>query len=171
MKKDYEKAELGFVWCLETIKKHLNVDNKEALLLNALIKDWYANFLLDRGRYEDCLIHLEDAYRIFTEIEGKNNEKTMVLLNDLATANWHVGNLDNAQKQLTEALSIVNKINDVENFGFLYANLGMIKLQQGFVKEAKKYCKEAWRVGKKQNDNDTMDQAKYCFDEINKLKS
>lgn len=166
MKKEYEKAELGYIWCLDKIKKYLDNNDKDAFLLNVLIKDWYSNFLSGRGDYQQCLKHLEDAYEIYTEFEGKNNQKTMLLLNDLGTTNSQLGNLDSAQKQLLEAISIGNNLHDTEYIGVLYANYGLVKMKQGLFAEAKKYCTEGWRIGTKYNNNDAVTQANYCLKQL-----
>lgn len=35
--------------------------------------------------------------------------------------------------------------------------------------EAKKWCKEGWRLAKVKNDDESLKEAKLCLDEVNKV--
>lgn len=64
-----DRADLGYNWCLEQIGHHPK-DSEEARLLYGVINDWYAQYLLDVNNLPKALIHLNEAYKVCTEIEG-----------------------------------------------------------------------------------------------------
>lgn len=165
MKNQHEKAEIGYIWCLESIKHHSKDDN-DILNLNGIILDWYAHFLAERGNYGKSLQCLEEAYQICLETEGVNSEKSVLLLNDMGTINWQSGNYEIANQYLSTALKFGQKLDNFEQLGVIYANLGLTKFKLGLMNEAKKFCAEGWRVGNKDNNADAMNQANYCFEQM-----
>ncbi|XP_018329820.2 tetratricopeptide repeat protein 19 homolog, mitochondrial [Agrilus planipennis] len=165
LKAEVEKAELGYEWCLEQIKDQKN-DSIDGKMLCGIIHDWYAQFLLDGGQLEKSLQHLKEAYKICAEIEGNNTEANMLLLNDLGITCWRAGDLSMAEKFLNEAIGVGSNLEDKMHVGTVHANLGLIYLQKGITKQANKYCKEAWHIGRKYEDNEAVEQANYCFDQI-----
>lgn len=146
LRAEEEKADIGYNWCLQQIDKKRNIDY-DAKMLYGVIQDWYAQFLLDQGQVEKSLTHLKEAYNACSETKGKESEQSMLLLNDLGITNWRAGNIDSAQGCLVEAISIGNRLEDKSHLGVIHANLGLVYLQKGIIKEAEKYCKEAWHLG------------------------
>ncbi|GLV38924.1 Tetratricopeptide repeat domain 19 [Carabus blaptoides fortunei] len=72
MKDDIEKAEIGFQWCLDSLKKnHLASNNQDAIALYGVVQDWYAQLLLDTGKVNEALKHLKDAHRICSQQVGE----------------------------------------------------------------------------------------------------
>lgn len=165
LKAEIERADLGYQWCLEHIEKQKN-DSVDAQMLYGVIQDWYAQFLLDIGDIPKAIVHLKEAYSVCKRTKGRNSEQSMLLLNDLGTTSFRAGDIDNAQGYLKEAIEIGNNIEDKSHLGVIHANLGLILLEKGVAKEAEKYCKEAWKLGKKHENNESVDQANYCFDQI-----
>lgn len=163
MRKEYDKAEIGYRWCLETIEKQNNKMLKGAIL------DWYSNFLAVKGDYKSSLKYLEEAYNISSEING-DNEKSVLLLNDIATMNYQLGNFEVANSRLEEALKLGKRLDNFSELGTLYANYGLIKIKLGLMSEAKYFCKEGWRLGKKNDNSDSISQANYCFEQLNNVK-
>ncbi|XP_008193607.2 tetratricopeptide repeat protein 19 homolog, mitochondrial [Tribolium castaneum] len=165
LKAEIEKADLGYKWCLEQIETQKN-DSVDAQMLYGVIQDWYSQFLLDVGDVKQALIHLREAYNACKRTKGRNSEQSMLLLNDLGTTSFRAGDIDNAQGYLKEAITVGREVEDKSHLGVIHANLGLILLEKGVAKEAEKYCKEAWKLGKKFENNESVEQANYCFDQI-----
>lgn len=163
LKADNEKAEIGYEWCLNQIK---GKPDSESKLLYGVIQDWYAQFLLDRGEVSKSLKHLTEAYQVYSEVNGKNCEQSMLLLNDLAITNWRAGEIQNAENCLLEAVAIGRKLEDQTHVGVVHANLGLIYLEKGVVEEAQTNCQEAWKLGKRHENTESLMQANYCIDQI-----
>ncbi|KAF5295435.1 hypothetical protein FQA39_LY13096 [Lamprigera yunnana] len=160
-----ETADIGYNWCLEKIKSTNNNDI-DTMMLNGVIHDWYAQFLLDTENVAKSLIHLNQAYNICKQVKGDNSEQTMLLLNDLATTYWRMDDLNNALSCLSEASSIGSKLEDQSHVGVINANLGLLHLQKGMIDEAKKCCEAALYIGNQYQNEESISQAKYCFDQI-----
>lgn len=138
---------MGYKWCLENIEKQAK-DSPDAHALYGVIKDWYAQFLLDSGNVKESLTHLQEAYKACKKLTGEHSEQSMLLLNDLGITSWRAGDLDGAQNLLTEAVTVSKNVEDKAHAGVVLANLGLICLEKGLRNDAQKYCKEAWYLGK-----------------------
>ncbi|KAJ8969868.1 hypothetical protein NQ314_001552 [Rhamnusium bicolor] len=160
-----ERAEIGYKWCLEQIEKQKN-ENIDAQILYGVINDWYAQFLLDKGDINNSMVHLQEAYKVCNETKGKDNEKSVLLLNDLGITSFRADDVDGAEKYLKEAINVGNDLEDKANLGVIHANLGLILLHKGILTEAERCCREAWYLGKKHENTEAVDQANYCFDQI-----
>lgn len=169
MKQDYEKAQIGYLFCLDSIKRHLN--NTDGVNLNGIIQDWYAQFLSEKGDYKESLKYLEEAYKINTELNGENSEKSILLLNDMGTVNTQLGNYNDANEYLTKALVSGKKIDDFPHLATIYVNLGLVKIRKGLLAEAEKHCRDGWRIARKENDSEVLGQANYCFQKLRSVKS
>ncbi|XP_045470508.1 tetratricopeptide repeat protein 19 homolog, mitochondrial [Harmonia axyridis] len=165
LKAEMEKAELGYQWCLEKIKEQ-KIDNLDAQVLSGVIQDWYAQFLLDKGDTEKALTFLKGAYEVCEETMGSHNEKSMLLLNDLGITSFRAGDMVNAENYLNKGIKIGHKVDDQTHVGVLHANLGLVLLHQGIIKQAEKYCVEALKLGTKNKNDETIGQANYCFEQI-----
>ncbi|KAJ8921109.1 hypothetical protein NQ315_015907 [Exocentrus adspersus] len=165
LKANLENAELGYQWCLEKIDKHKNA-NEDAQILYGVINDWYAQFLLDKGDVSNSFRYLQEAYNVCEKTKGKESEKSVLLLNDLGITSFRAEDMERAEKYLKEAVSVGNKMEDKSHLGVIHANLGLILLEKGVVGEAQKFCKEAWRLGEKYENNESKEQANYCLDQI-----
>ncbi|XP_017773074.1 PREDICTED: tetratricopeptide repeat protein 19 homolog, mitochondrial [Nicrophorus vespilloides] len=160
-----EKAALGYKWCLEKIdsKRKASTDSK---ILYGIIQDWYAQFLLDHGKIEESKMHLQEAYNVCCDVQGKNTEQSMLLLNDLGITSWRAGDMAKAEEFLKDAVKTGKALEDKSHVGVVHANLGLIYLQSGMAEVAKKYCKQAWQIGNKNSNTESIEQANYCFDQI-----
>lgn len=161
-------AETGFKWCLEKITPNKNQDY-DTKLLYGVVQDWYAQFLLDRGEVTASLEHLKEAYDVCCEVEGKNTEQTMLLLNDLGITSWKAGDIQKAEAFLNDALILGKKLDDQRHLGVVQSNLGLIYLQNGFVEKAHEFCKMGWKLGKHYDDNESIGQSTYCLDQIREV--
>ncbi|XP_018569161.1 tetratricopeptide repeat protein 19 homolog, mitochondrial [Anoplophora glabripennis] len=165
LKANLENAEIGYKWCLDKIEKQKN-DNVDAQILYGVINDWYAQFLLDKGDISNSFKYLHEAYKVCSKVRGKDSEKSVLLLNDLGITSFRAEDMENAEKYLKEAVNAGNKLEDKSHLGVVHANLGLILLQKGIVAEAQKFCKEAWQLGRKYENNESIEQANYCLDQI-----
>ena len=41
-------------------------------------------------------------------------------------------------------------------------------MKKGLLEQSKKFCSMGWKMGKKKQDNETMKQADYCLEQIEK---
>ncbi|KAI4464256.1 tetratricopeptide repeat protein 19 [Holotrichia oblita] len=165
LKAEEERAELGYKWCLEKIEKQKDVDI-DSRTLYGVIQDWYAQFLLDRGDVQTSLVHLREAYNTCCDLRGKKDVQSMLLLNDLGITSWRAGDLESAVNLLKQAIDIGKTMEDQSYVGIFLANLGLIYLQKGMFDAAKKYCKDAFNLGTKFNSTESIEQANYCFEQI-----
>ncbi|KAK9870404.1 hypothetical protein WA026_007973 [Henosepilachna vigintioctopunctata] len=165
LRAELDKADLGYQWCLEQIVKQKD-DTLDCQLLYGVIQDWYAQFLLDKGEANKALTHLKEAYQTCEKTLEANNEKSMLLLNDLGITSFRAGDVTGAIAYLNQGILVGNKVDDQTHIGVLHANLGLVLLHHGALKEAQKYCKEAWNLGRKNENRETIEQANYCFDQI-----
>lgn len=165
MKNDLSKAEIGYKWCLETLEGRASDQNTATL--KALVLDWYSHFLTEKGDYKNALKFTEEAYNIYTENEGVNNEKSVLFLNDLATLHTKLGNYQKANTYLELAVKTGKELDNFTELGTIYANSGLVRMKLGLLEEAKKFCKEAWRLGNKLDNKDSIEQANYCFNQLN----
>lgn len=150
LKADIEKAEIGYNWCLKQIENQ-KADSIDAKILYGVINDWYAQFLLDKGEVGNSIKYLQEAYRMCNETKGENCEKSVLLLNDLGITSFRAENVELAEHYLKEAISMGNNLEDKTHLGVVHANLGLILIHKGVLKEAEKFCKEAYRLGKEYN--------------------
>lgn len=141
-----EKAETGYLWCLDQLEKQKN-HSFDAKTLYGVVQDWYAQFLLDRGDVQKSLFHLKEAYGVCKEVTEHGSEQSMLLLNDLGITSWRADDLDGAERYLKEAVSMSENVEDKARSGVVYANLGLIYLEKGLKRDAEKYCDKALRLG------------------------
>lgn len=57
----------------------------------------------------------------------------------------------------------------MEDISVIYVNLGNVFIKKEMFEEAKKWCKEGWRLAKVKNDDESLKEAKLCLDEVNKV--
>lgn len=104
----FRKAEQGYKFCIENLQSHIKDDpkNKDAILLQGMTFDWYAQMLLSQSRYNEALKYFLQAYDICEKTNGKEHEQTVILLNGLGTVSYMRGEYDEAIKYLSTAARI-----------------------------------------------------------------
>jgi len=135
-------------------------------MLWALTMDWYAKFLVDLNRLPEAFEYFKKAYDMCVKINGVDNEEIVAVLNDLGTICFVQNDIDNAMSYLTQAVTIGNKLPDMEDFGSVLINLGTVYMKKGMVQEATQVYQEAWRNAKKHNNAEVLKQANSCLDEL-----
>ncbi|CAH1982937.1 unnamed protein product [Acanthoscelides obtectus] len=146
LRAEIEKADIGYKWCLDQIE-HEKYKDRDSRILYGVINDWYAQFLLDRGDTSKAMVHLKEAHKACNETQGDISEQSVLLLNDLGITSFRAEDMDGAEKYLKEALKVGNNLEDKSQLGVIHANLGLILLEKGVLKEAEKYCGEALKLG------------------------
>lgn len=169
----YRKAEEGFKFCVLSLQSNNEKGrcDEDTLLLWAMALDWYARFLVDVNRLPEAFEYFKKAYDLCVKINGVNNEETVVLLNDLGTICFVQNDLDNAISYLTQAVSIGNKLPDMEDFGSVLINLGTVYMKKGMMKEAKQVYQDALKNAKKHNNVQVLKEANTCLDELKSSKT
>lgn len=171
--KEIKKAEQGYKFCIENLKSHIEKDpeNEDAILLQGMTFDWYAQMLLSQSRYTEAFNYFLEAYDICKKINGEEHEQTIVLLNDLGTVSYMRGEYDEAVKYLSTATNIGKNLPDMVDLGSIYVNLGNVFLKKGLYDEAKKSCQQGRMIAKNRDDNDSLLEADECLKEIKRLLS
>ncbi|XP_017792178.1 PREDICTED: tetratricopeptide repeat protein 19 homolog, mitochondrial [Habropoda laboriosa] len=143
-----EKAENGYKFCLENLQNHLAKDseNQDVLQLLGLNLEKYASMLFSRAQYTDALKYFIQAYDVSIKVNGEDSEQTVVLLNDLGSANYMLQKYDKAIEYLTKA-----------------AELGNINTYTHII--------EGERLAKDGNNEESMIEAKKCLEKIKSLIS
>ncbi|CAD6997161.1 tetratricopeptide repeat protein 19 homolog, mitochondrial [Ceratitis capitata] len=165
---DLDKAMQGFTWTLKRIEENVNKtpNDKDMQELLGLTKNWFGQLQMKLGKYGDAKKSFQESYDSLVEAYGRVNEESITILNNLSVACVNLEEYELAKKYLTDALDLVKELKDSEQEGVLQANLGLIYLREGLVTKAKEACSLAWRIGKKSNNLEAIEQAEYCLNEI-----
>lgn len=103
---------------MDNLKSRIERDpeDNDAVLLQAVTFDWYAEMLLSLSLYKEAFNYYLEAYNICKNVYGEEHEQTVVLLNALATVKYKQGELDEAIKYLSDAVKIGNSSLDYCDF-------------------------------------------------------
>jgi tetratricopeptide (TPR) repeat protein len=101
-----------------------------------------------QGDHKNAIDYFRRALNIETREFGVEHINTANTLNNLGAAYGRVGKFDEAISRCRTALEITVRYNGPGHVDVATAhhNLGMMKLSQGFVKEAKKHFKESHQI-------------------------
>lgn len=93
---------------MENLQSHVEKDpeNVNAILLQGMAFDWYAQMLLSQSRHTEAFKYFLQAYDICKKVNGEEHEQTVILLNDLGTVCYIQGEYDEAIKYLSTAARI-----------------------------------------------------------------
>lgn len=171
--KEIEKAEQGYKFCIDNLKSHIEKDpeNEDAVLLQGMTFDWYAQMLLLQSRHTEAFNYFLQAYNICKKINGEEHEQTIVLLNNLGTISYMQGEYDEAVGYLSAATKIGRNLPDMVDLGSIHVNLGNVFLKKGLYDESKKSCQQGRTIAKNRNDNDSLLKADECLKEVKRLLS
>ncbi|XP_011692252.1 PREDICTED: tetratricopeptide repeat protein 19 homolog, mitochondrial [Wasmannia auropunctata] len=168
-----KKAEQGYKFCMDNLKSHVekDPDNEDAVMLQGMTFDWYAQMLLSQSRHTEALNYFLQAYNICKKINGEEHEQTVILLNDLGTIYCMQGEYDEAIKYLSAAARIGENLPDMVDLGSIHVNLGNVYLKKGLYDEAKKSCQQGRKIAKSRDDSDSLLEAVECLKEVKRLMS
>ncbi|XP_058820585.1 tetratricopeptide repeat protein 19 homolog, mitochondrial [Topomyia yanbarensis] len=163
-----DKAAQGFEWTISKLEENLKRmgDDKEVRELWGLTKNWYAQLLMEMKRFAEAKHCFQQAYDAYTEIHGKLTEEGLSILNNISVACSNLEDYATAEKYLQEAIALAVQIPDLAEAGVYRANLGLLYLQQGLLKQANEFCSFAWKYGKQHKHEETVIQADYCLQQI-----
>ncbi|XP_055917675.1 tetratricopeptide repeat protein 19 homolog, mitochondrial isoform X2 [Eupeodes corollae] len=167
LKENFEKAAQGFKWALDKLKKL--PDSEDVKEIKAITSDWYGQMLVEQQNYKEAMKCFHEAYDIFIERYGEAYSELVPILNNLSVAALGLADTKSAKEYLKQALELIKKIPEATNEGVLQANLGLVYLHDGLVEQAKTTCVYAYRLGKQMKDDESVEQANYCLDEIKKV--
>ncbi|XP_044743250.1 tetratricopeptide repeat protein 19 homolog, mitochondrial-like, partial [Chrysoperla carnea] len=158
-----EEAEIGYVWCIDKLEH--KTDN-DSLLLRGISYDYYAQLLLTQNRVKKAIDCLKSAYDICVQVLGITSNQSIKLLNDLGSAYWRAGDLSNAESYFKKSLSLIQISGNESYTGVLKYNLGTLLMEKGLYKDSQQMCKEAWHFAKASNDNNLLERASDCLDNV-----
>ncbi|XP_034948285.1 tetratricopeptide repeat protein 19 homolog, mitochondrial [Chelonus insularis] len=163
-------AENGYQFCIQTMNTHLkdNPDDEETLILWATLKDWYAKMLTTQSRYPEALDNFLEAYKVCSQVNGKDHEWSLLLMNDLGMVLSVLGQHDDALKYLEEAVEIGKSVKDLD-LTEMYINLGFVYLSKSLYKEAHKACMEGLKYAKENGKDDCLEEANQCLSAVKGL--
>ncbi|EEB17384.1 tetratricopeptide repeat protein, putative [Pediculus humanus corporis] len=168
-KKEFNKAEQGYKFCIDTLDPKLKDEDEDTLALWGMSMDWYARFLLEVNRKTDALKCFQKAYEMCVKVNGLLHEQTVVLLNDLGTVCSLLGDNEGALSYLEKAKNIGKSLPDMKDLAAIYINLGQLYLMREMYRESKLACQEGMKMAKKREDESTVSEAKNCLDKINEV--
>ncbi|XP_006613878.1 tetratricopeptide repeat protein 19 homolog, mitochondrial [Apis dorsata] len=170
---DTQKAENGYKFCLQHLQNHLIKDsqNQDILQLLGLTLEKYASMLFSQSQYANAFEYFIQAYDISIKINGEKNEQTVILLNNLGSVCYMLQKYDQTIQYLSKAAELGKKLPDMIELGSVYVNLGNTFIAKGLYEEAKKSCSEGEYLAKARNDNETIIEAKKCFEQLKSLIS
>ncbi|XP_058057963.1 tetratricopeptide repeat protein 19 homolog, mitochondrial [Anopheles bellator] len=169
-----DKAAQGFEWTLTKLEqqmKQIGDENaRELRELWGITKNWYAQLLMECKRFSEAKQAFLQAYDAYTEIHGKLTEEGLTILNNLSVACSNLEDYTSAERFLNEAIALAAQIPDLSEAGVYKANLGLLYLQQGLLRQAHEFCTFAWRYGKHHKHEETVIQANYCLEQIKAMQ-
>uniref|UniRef100_A0A2M4BRW1 Putative tetratricopeptide repeat protein 19 log mitochondrial n=1 Tax=Anopheles marajoara TaxID=58244 RepID=A0A2M4BRW1_9DIPT len=170
----FDKAAQGFEWTLAKLEEQLkqigDENVRELRELWGITKNWYAQLLMEGKRFAEAKTAFLQAYEAYTEIHGKLTEEGLTILNNLSVACSNLEDYASAERFLKEAISLAAQIPDLSEAGVYKANLGLLYLQQGLLRQASEFCTFAWRYGKQHKHEETVIQANYCLEQIKAMQ-
>ncbi|KAH8395709.1 hypothetical protein KR222_010266, partial [Zaprionus bogoriensis] len=165
---ELEKSFQGFTWTLQRLAKLVASmpEDNDVLELYGLTKNWFGQLLMKQGKYDEAKNLFKEALEILIGVYGTLNDASVAILNNISVAYVNLEKYNEAKETLLHALSVAKELKDSTQEGVIQANLGLVYLREGLLKEAEKFCKLAWKLGKSQENADAIEQAEYCLNEI-----
>ena len=171
---DTERAEAGFQFCIDTQQRKIAAAGGEAAVdadtlgLWGMCVDWYARFLRSERQYDRARELTAQALAACVRVSGERGQQSVVLLSDLGTLELLCGDADSAAGRLERAVQLAAELGMPELAAF-QVNLGMVRLQQGMAREARKACSAAHRLASRNGDTEARDMADECLKKVKKL--
>lgn len=111
----------------------------------AVLKNNYARFLKNQGRFEEALPLYQQAVEVVSAEFGNEDELTSIFTGNLGALYKEMGRLPEARKELSAALDIRVKVNGKvhPSNSTLYSNLGGLEMDDGNYAAAQRYLELA----------------------------
>jgi len=162
---DHDQANIGFKYCINTQEDKMRSSEEisdDTHALWAMSCDWYAQYLLNNGRYQEALAQFEQAYIISEKLFGDTHPQTLVILNSLGTVCSRMGDDNKAVSYFNKVVAL-GKDTASENLSTFLVNLGMAKIKLGLKADANSACQEALLIGKRNNLSEVCAEANECI--------
>lgn len=170
LKKEFDVAKLGFDWCMKKLEAALNKDTtSDGIQLMAITEDWYGRLLLDTNELENGLNMMKKALERMRKLESVDMEHIVVQLNDLGTVCERVDRLDDSIAYIKEAIKHGETIDDMDDLGIMYVNLGRLYLKKKMFDEARKNCGYGWKLAKDTKNTEIKNEAAACIKEVRSM--
>lgn len=173
-----DKAETGFKFCTDTQRhkmdkmkyqdgSELSDSEKDTVLLWAMSTDWYARFLMTRGKLVEAQARFEEALKVSKSINGPDHPQTLVLMND-------IGSVAALREDYASAIALFSSAIEkgrrtgTSDLSAFYCNLGTAYFGAGERGKASVYCTEALKIAKKDRQKEAELDAQNCLDELKK---
>ncbi|KAL7740953.1 hypothetical protein ACLKA6_014105 [Drosophila palustris] len=165
---ELEKSFQGFTWTLDRLGKLVKSmpEDTDILELYGLTKNWFGQLLMKQGKYDEAKNLFKEALDILVSVYGTLNDASVTILNNISVAYVNLENYAEAKETLLHALAVAKELKDATQEGIIQANLGLVYLREGLLKEAENFCKLAWKTGRSHENADAIEQAEYCLNEI-----
>ncbi|XP_017069974.2 tetratricopeptide repeat protein 19 homolog, mitochondrial isoform X1 [Drosophila eugracilis] len=165
---DLEKSFQGFTWTLQQLAKLLEKmpEDKDILELYGLTKNWFGQLLMKQGKYLEAKNLFKEAFDTLIDVYGAVNDASVTILNNISVAYVNLEKYTEARETLLQAMELTKELKDATQEGILQANLGLVYLREGLMKQAENACRLAWKLGKQYQNPDAIEQAEYCLNEI-----
>jgi len=170
--KQHDKAKAGFKYCIETQEKKMKSkadtsDDTHALW--GMSQDWFAQYLLSNGRYQEAFNQFQEAFLTSCELFGNTHPQSLVLMNSLGTVCSLMGEDAKAISYFTKAVNIAKKTAS-ENLSTFLVNLGMAKIKMGLKGDANSACQEALLIAQRNDLSDVCSEAEECIKQASNMK-
>lgn len=170
LRNDLDKAMLGYQYVLELIEKKDFLNDENLYELWGLVKNFLGQALISLKEHEKARLALLDAQKIFIKFKEEVSEDGMILLNNLSVCHAELKEFDKAESYLKRAIEIAKELK-LEDISPYQINLGMLYLKQKLIEKAHVACKAAWQLARKQENQEALDGAEKCLDQVKKALS
>ena len=185
------KAEQGYIFCVECQRKKIarNVGNDEDTIgeicilnsfffvlhsvifsaLYGMALDLLAQFYLASNRLKEAESLWVEAVKCGRLVYGEEGDQVLVVTNSLATVvSMQAGREAEAADMMEEVVRTASRTSSPHLTAFLI-NLGLVRMKQGLVDEARARCEGARRLAASGGDKEAEQEADNCLKELETL--
>eukprot|EP00095_Tigriopus_kingsejongensis_P003501 maker-scaffold373_size192110-snap-gene-0.34 protein:Tk03501 transcript:maker-scaffold373_size192110-snap-gene-0.34-mRNA-1 annotation:"tetratricopeptide repeat" len=166
----YEKAVLGFKFCSDTQEKKIKTGDTDddTVALWGMSRDWFAQYLLDRGDYSAAFTQFQGAFLTSCELFGDSHTQSLVILNSMGTVASLMDDNTKAVSYFSKAVRLATTEED-ENLPTYLVNLGMARIKQNMKREALGACTRAQAMGQRSGNREIVEESQHCLDLADQL--
>lgn len=169
LKKEFQLAQTGYDWCLSKLRPLMKSNpTQDTQILIALAEDWYGRLFLDCKQYENGIKLIESSLEHMKQLNFET-EHIVTQLNDLGVICEKHDKFDESIKYFKEAIEQYKTIENKDDLGIMYINLGKTYLKKKMLEEARKSCGYGWRLGHEQNNKEIKKEAGVCLKAVESL--
>ena len=131
--------------------------------------DLLAQFYLASNRLKEAESLWVEAVKCGRLVYGEEGDQVLVVTNSLATViSMQQGREAEAATMMEDLVKTASRINSPHLTAFLI-NLGLVRMKQGLVVQAKEKCEGARKMAASVGDKETEQEAENCLQEIETL--